>query len=279
MKIQNLLHLFSSIWFNIIIYFSDLTNRISDVLALESFDEEAPVFIDDADMAWEEHNNVDAPETPEKPETPEAVYWGPEPERNFEPKPTYGASQPSNYTPKLQVWRPVNYDSYFKSPVPAPADTYDGPLETPFSNYDAPSPTFNFFRSPVPAPADTYDGPLETPFSNYSAPLPIYSFAQGLSQLAIKTAQGLSKSAQGPVPAPADTYNGPLETPFSNNGAPSPTYTYRCAFCGIHEGKKSKKCGKCDKIVRFQSYISRKMTSYTWVGPYRIGQKSRRTLF
>ena len=243
------------------------------------------MLIDDADMAWEEPNNVDAPlaedwalEASETPETP--AFWAPEPLGNFKPKPTYGASQPSNYTP--EIWRPIDFDS-FKSPVPAPADTYDGPLETPFSNYDAPSPTFNFFRSPVPAPADTYDGPLETPFSNYSAPLPIYSFAQGLSQLAIKTAKGLSKSAQksaqGPVPAPADTYNGPLETPFSNNGAPSPTYTYRCAFCGIHEGKKSKKCGKCDKIVRFQSYISRKMTSYIWVGPYRIGQKSRRTLF
>ena len=182
------------------------------MLALESFDEEAPVFIDDADM--DDPNKVDtldapdAPEASETPEAPEAADWAPEPEGNFKPKLTYGASQPSNYTPEL--WRPVDFDS---------------------------------FNSPVSAPADIYT----------------------------------------PTPTPADTYDSPLETPFSNEGAPSPTYTYRCAFCGIHEGKKSKKskkCGKCDKTdVRFQSYISRKMTSYIWVGPYRIGQKTQRNLF
>ena len=141
-------------------------------------------------MAWDEPNKVEAPEAPD------AAYWAPEPEGNFEPKPTYGASEPSNYTPEL--WRP-----------------------------------FDSFKSPGPAPADTHDGPLETP--------------------------------------------------FSNDGAPLPTYTYRCAFCGIHEGKKSKKskkCGKCDKTgFLFQSYVSRKKTWYTWVGPYRIGQKSQRNLF
>ena len=154
------------------------------------------MFYDDADM--DDPNNVDASETPETPETPEAAYWAPEPEGSLKPKPTYGASELSNYTPKL--WRPVAFDS---------------------------------LKSPGPAPADTYDGPLETPFSNDCAPLP--------------------------------------------------TYTYRCAFCGIHEGKKSKKskkCGKCDKTgFLFQSYVSRKKTWYTWVGPYRIGQKSQRNLF
>ena len=172
------------------------------------------MLIGDADMAWEEPNNVDAPEAAdwaleasETPETPEAAFWTPEPLGNYKPKPTYGATQSSNYTP--EIWRPIDFDS-FKSPVSAPAGTYTL------------------------------------------------------------------------TPTAADTYDSPLETPFSNEGAPSPTYTYRCAFCGIHEGKrskKSKKCGKCDKILRFQSYISRKMTSYTWVGPYRIGQKSQRTLF
>ena len=114
-------------------------------------DEDAPVFIDDGDMAWDEPNEVDAPEapeTPEKHETPKAAYWAPEPKGNFKPKPTYGASQPSNYTP--DIWRPINFDS-FRSPVPAPADTCNGPLEMSISNYDAPSPTFNFFKSPVPA--------------------------------------------------------------------------------------------------------------------------------
>ena len=236
-------------------------------------DEDAPVFIDDGDMAWDEPNEVDAPEAPEKHETPKAADWAPEPKGNFKPKPTYGASQPSNYTP--DIWRPINFDS-FRSPVPAPADTCNGPLEMSISNYDAPSPTFNFFKSPVPAPADTYDGPLETPFSNGGAPI---SFEKALAIIQNK----ISFNFKSPDPAPADTYDGPLETPFSNGNAPSPTYTYRCAFCGIHEGKKSKKskkCGRCNKTdVRFQPYISGKMTSYTWVGPYRIGQKSQRNLF
>jgi hypothetical protein len=78
---------------------------------------------------------------------------------------------------------------------------------------------------------------------------------------------------RGPGAAPADTYGSQVETPARR---PSP----RCVFFGIHEGKKSKKCGKCgESKVRYLSYISKKKTWYTWVGPYRIGQKTQRSLF
>ena len=141
----------------------------------------------------------------------------------------------------------------------------------------------------APKPADWAPEPAGyfVPKPTYGAPKPAYGLVPSYGSPAIVN-HGYAMMEpfmkrplnlevfRGPGAAPADTYGSPVEAPVSYEVRPSP----RCVFFGIHEGKKSKKCEKCDKSkVRYLSYISRKQTKYTWVGPYRIGQKSQRSLF